>query len=206
MAYQSIWYSTEVPDKIVDIIEEELYRSHDDVMGDSTLHGNKLNFDQRNSKNAWINSDHWVSGFIWHYVNKANRDNFLYDLNSIDGQHLQYTSYKEGQFYSWHNDAGLSTCYKPQAIDNHHEAIASDFINKNVETVRKLSIVMQLSNHDDYEGGNLQIMDDGGKSYFAPRKKGTIILFDSRAQHRVLKVTKGVRKSLVGWIVGPRWR
>ena len=206
MAYQSIWYSTEVPDKIVDIIEEELYRSHDDVMGDSTLHGNKLNFDQRNSKNAWINSDHWVSGFIWHYVNKANRDNFLYDLNSIDGQHLQYTSYKEGQFYSWHNDAGLSACYKPQAIDNHHEAIASDFINKNVETVRKLSIVMQLSNHDDYEGGNLQIMDDGGKSYFAPRKKGTIILFDSRAQHRVLKVTKGVRKSLVGWIVGPRWR
>ena len=147
-----------------------------------------------------------MSGFIWHYVNKANRDNFLYDLNAIDGQHLQYTSYKEGQFYSWHNDAGLSTCYKPQAIDNHHEANASDFINKNVETIRKLSIVMQLSNHDDYEGGNLQIMDDGGKSYFAPRKKGTIILFDSRAQHRVLKVTKGVRKSLVGWIVGPRWR
>ena len=65
---------------------------------------------------------------------------------------------------------------------------------------------MQLSNHDDYEGGNLQIMGDDNKSYFAPRKKGTIILFDSRAQHRVLKVTKGVRKSLVGWIVGPRWR
>ena len=206
MAYQSIWYSTEVPDKIVDIIEEELYRSHDDVMGDSTLHGNKLNFDQRNSKNAWINSDHWVSGFIWHYVNKANRDNFLYDLSGIDGQHLQYTSYKEGQFYSWHNDAGLPTYYKPQSLDNHDEANASDFINKNIETVRKLSIVMQLSHHDDYEGGNLQLMNDGGQSYFAPRKKGTIIIFDSRAQHRVLKVTKGVRKSLVGWIVGPRWR
>jgi Rps23 Pro-64 3,4-dihydroxylase Tpa1-like proline 4-hydroxylase len=206
MAYQSIWYSTEVPDKIVDIIEEELYRSHDDVMGDSTLHGNKLNFDQRNSKNAWINSDHWVSGFIWHYVNKANRDNFLYDLSGIDGQHLQYTSYKEGQFYSWHNDAGPPTYYKPQSLDNHDEANASDFINKNIETVRKLSIVMQLSHHDDYEGGNLQLMNDGGQSYFAPRKKGTIIIFDSRAQHRVLKVTKGVRKSLVGWIVGPRWR
>lgn len=206
MAYQSIWYSTEVPDKIVDIIEEELYISHDDVMGDSILYGNKLNFDQRNSKNAWINSDHWVSGFIWHYVNKANRDNFLYDLSGIDGQHLQYTSYKDGQFYSWHNDAGLPTYYKPQAVDNHDEANASDFINKNIETVRKLSIVMQLSHHDDYEGGNLQLMNDGGQSYFAPRKKGTIIIFDSRAQHRVLKVTKGVRKSLVGWIVGPRWR
>lgn len=206
MAYQSIWYSTSIPDKIVDIIEEELYKTYDNMMDHSTLHGNKLNFDQRNSKNAWISSDHWVSGFIWHYVNKANRDNFLYDLNAIDGQSLQYTSYKEGQFYSWHNDAGLSTCYKPQAIDNHHEANASDFINKNVETVRKLSVVMQLSHHDDYEGGNLQIMNDAGKSYLAPRKKGTIILFDSRAQHRVLKVTKGVRKSLVGWIVGPRWR
>ena len=206
MAYQSIWYSTDVPDKIVDVIEEELYKTHDDLMDNSCLYDGVVDHDKRNSKNAWINSEHWVSGFIWHYVNKANRDNFLYDLNAIDGQHLQYTSYKEGQFYSWHNDAGLPTFYKPQAIDNHHEANASDFINKNVETIRKLSIVMQLSNHDDYEGGNLQIMDDGGKSYFAPRKKGTIILFDSRAQHRVLKVTKGVRKSLVGWIVGPRWR
>jgi PKHD-type hydroxylase len=50
------------------------------------------------------------------------------------------------------------------------------------------------------------LLDETGKSYFAPRQKGTIILFDSRTQHRVQKVTKGVRKSLVGWVVGPRFR
>jgi predicted 2-oxoglutarate/Fe(II)-dependent dioxygenase YbiX len=62
--------------------------------------------------------------------------------------------------------------------------------------------VVQLSDPDDYEGGNLQLLDEAGNSYIAPRKRGTVILFDSRTQHRVLKVTKGTRKSLVGWCVG----
>ena len=42
-------------------------------------------------------------------------------------------------------------------------------------------------------------------SYIVPRKRGTIVLFDSRTQHRVLKVTKGTRKSIVGWVCGKRW-
>jgi len=54
-----------------------------------------------------------------------------------------------------------------------------------------------LSDPDTYEGGNLQLLDQSGKSYVAPRQRGTIILFDSRAQHRVQKVTKGVRKVLL---------
>lgn len=78
-------------------------------------------------------------------------------------------------------------------------------MNENIELVRKLSFSLQLSGPDDYEGGNVQFIDEAGKSYFAPRKRGTIVLFDSRTQHRVLKVTKGVRKSIVGWVVGKRW-
>jgi len=65
---------------------------------------------------------------------------------------------------------------------------------------------MQLSDPEDYEGGNLQLMDENGKTYFAPRTRGTIIIFDSRTQHRVLKVTSGVRRSIVAWVVGPRWK
>ena len=45
-----------------------------------------------------------------------------------------------------------------------------------------------------------------GSKYVAPRKRGTIVLFDSRTQHCVNKVKKGVRKSIVGWTVGPRWK
>ena len=95
---------------------------------------------------------------------------------------------------------------KPVSVGNRQEGLAQDYINENTELVRKLSFAMQLSDPDDYEGGNVQLLDEAGSTYIAPRKKGSIMLFDSRTQHRVLKVTKGVRKSLVGWVLGPRWK
>ena len=70
----------------------------------------------------------------------------------------------------------------------------------------KISFAMQLSDPDDYEGGNVQLLAEDGSSYLVPRHRGTICLFDSRTQHRVLKVRKGTRKSIVGWVVGPRWK
>lgn len=206
MAYQSIWFYTDLPEEIVDIIEKDLTNSFDIEMRDSRLQGDALNKEKRNSKNAWIPTTHWVAGFLWHYVQRANRENFLYDLRNIDGESLQYTRYGEGEFYGWHNDSGLSTHYKPQSVGNRQAGLAQDFLSENVELVRKLSFTLQLSHPDDYEGGNVQFIDEQGKSYFAPRQRGTIVLFDSRTQHRVLKVTKGVRKSIVGWVVGPRWK
>tara|TARA_E500000331_G_scaffold353739_1_gene405166 strand:+ start:106 stop:726 length:621 start_codon:yes stop_codon:yes gene_type:complete len=206
MAFQSIWYFTDLPEKVVDLIEEDLAETFDSQMQDSKLHGDSLNKNKRDSQNTWIPSCHWTAGFIWHYIQRANRENFLYDLKCIDGESMQYTRYEEGQFYGWHSDQGLSTAYKPQANGNHGESLVNDFIAENTEYVRKLSFAMQLSDPDDYEGGNIQLMDEGGNAYIAPRKKGTIMLFDSRTQHRVLKVTKGTRKSLVGWTVGPRWK
>ena len=143
---------------------------------------------------------------MWHYIERANRENFLYDLRCVDGESMQYTRYGEGQFYSWHNDAGLQTQYKPVSIGNRTDGLGQDFLNENTEMVRKLSFVLQLSDPDDYEGGNLQLLDEAGKSYIAPRQRGTMILFDSRTMHRVLKVKSGVRKSIVGWTVGPRWK
>ena len=206
MAYQSVWFYSDIPEEVVDIIERDLTEKYQDEMGDSKLHGDALNKNKRNSLNAWVPSTEWVGGFVWHYITRANRENFLYDLTCIDGESMQFTQYGEGQFYGWHNDAGLSSQYKPVSIGNYSEGRADDFLNESLELVRKLSFVVQLSNHDDYEGGNLQLLDEAGRSYFAPRKRGTVILFDSRTQHRVLKVTKGVRKSLVGWTVGPRWK
>jgi len=206
MAYQSVWYFTNLPNDIVDIIERDLTENFDERMRASTLYGNNLNYEKRNSQNAWVPTTHWVAGFIWHYVQRANRENFLYDISHIDGESMQFTKYCEGQFYRWHNDTSLSTWYKPISEKNRTEELAQDFINENIELVRKLSFVLQLSDPDDYEGGNLQLIDDDGQNYIAPRQKGTIILFDSRTSHRVLKVTKGVRKSLVGWTVGPRWK
>ena len=206
MAYQSIWYYTNLPEDIVEILEKDVTQNYENNMADSRLHGDALNKELRNSQNAWIPTTHWVGGFIWHYIERANRENFLYDLRCIDGESMQFTRYAAGQYYGWHNDAGLSTQYKPMAVGNRAEGLKDDFVNENTELVRKLSFALQLSDPDDYEGGNVQLMDEGGKSYVAPRQRGTIMLFDSRTPHRVQKVTKGVRKSIVGWTVGPRWK
>jgi predicted 2-oxoglutarate/Fe(II)-dependent dioxygenase YbiX len=132
-------------------------------MGDSRLHGDALNKEKRNSQNTWIPTTHWVAGFLWHYVQRANRENFLYDLRNIDGESLQYTRYEAGQFYGWHNDAGLATQYKPQSVGNRADGLAQDFVNENIELVRKLSFSLQLSDPDDYEGGNVQLLDEAGK-------------------------------------------
>lgn len=206
MAYQSIWYYTDLPEDVVDIIERDLTEKFEEQMADSKLHGDALNKEKRNSKNAWIPTHHWVGGFVWHYIQRANRENFLYDLYCIDGESMQFTKYGVGEFYRWHSDSDISLCYKPSAIGNNQNNLINDYVNKETEMVRKLSFVLQLSDPDDYEGGNLQLLDEHGQSYIAPRKRGTMILFDSRTQHRVLKVTKGTRKSLVGWTVGPRWK
>ena len=206
MAYQSTWYYTDLPAKVVDLIEEDPTEKFDPGMADSRLHGDALNKEKRNSMNAWVPTSHWVGGFIWHYIMRANRENFLYDLHCIDGESMQYTRYSEGQFYGWHNDAGLATQYKPVSVGNHGEGRAQDFLNEKLELIRKLSFAMQLSDPDDYEGGNVQLLTEDGKSYIAPRQRGCIMLFDSRTMHRGLRVTKGVRKSLVGWTVGPRWK
>ena len=206
MAFQSIWYYSNLPEEVVNIVEKDLLENFQEDMADSRLYGDMLNKEKRNSKNAWVPSHHWIGGFIWQYVKRANRENFLYDLRCIDGESMQYTQYSEGEFYNWHNDAGLAQQYKPVAVGNRQDGLAEDYLKEKVEMVRKLSFVLQLSNPDDYEGGNLQLLDESGRSYIAPRKRGTVILFDSRTQHRVLKVKKGTRKSLVGWVVGPRWR
>ena len=211
MAFQSIWYYTNLPEKIVDIIEEDLELHFDHLLQPSKVGGGEdglINEEKRNAKNAWIPTTHWISGFLWHYVQRANRENFLYDLTNIDGESLQYTVYGEGEYYGWHNDAGIASHYKPVSQGNrgHGEALFHDFVNVNCELVRKLSFSIQLSDPDSYEGGQFQLLDESGQSYIAPRQRGAIILFDSRAQHRVRKVTKGVRKSIVGWTVGPRWK
>ena len=211
MAYQSIWYFTDLPKDVVEILDKDLYDNFDNQMQDSKLHGDALDKVKRNSKNTWIPTTHWISGFLWHYVQKANRENFLYDLTHIDGENMQYTRYGEGQYYGWHNDSSLPSHYKPSTIINGENSIDNQdlhkqFLNKSCEHVRKLSFTLQLSHPDEYEGGNIEFKGLDGDKYIAPRKRGSIILFDSRINHRVCEIIKGERKSIVGWVLGPRWK
>lgn len=206
MAQESLWYYSELSEELVDIIERDATENFGDQMLDSRLQGDGIDVGKRKSQNAWIPTSHWIGGFLWHYIQKANRENFLYDIRNIDGENIQFTRYGEGQFYTWHTDSGFSTQYKPVSLNNSHTGVEEDYVKERSELIRKLSVVVQLSHPDDYEGGNLQLLGETAKSYIAPRKRGSIIIFDSRVQHRVLKVRKGIRKSLVCWVCGPRWR
>ncbi len=69
-------------------------------------------------------------------------------------------------------------------------------------TSRKLSVSIQLTPSEAYDGGELAI-DIEGKWWNAPRDQGTAILFPSFVRHRVAPVTRGHRHAAVAWVHGP---
>ena len=113
------------------------------------------------------------------FVKDANKNMWNFRLNSFteDLQYSEYSSETNGH-YDWHLDIG-----------------------ENQSSTRKLSISIQLSDPEDYEGGELQFLT-GRNIRIAPKSKGTMILFPSYMLHRITPVTKGVRKSLVYWVHG----
>ena len=116
-----------------------------------------------------------------HYFKTANRSAFGFDIDYLP--HSQYGEYTEGSFYNWHHDIDWKA---DSAYD------------------RKLSIVIQLSDESDYEGGNFEFKEMGTPEGF--RAQGSVLVFPSYLVHRVSEITKGTRRSLVNWIEGPRWR
>lgn len=198
MAYECLWYKTEIPEDIVNILVKDLEKIEKNFSGASTKSG--IDLERRDSSVTWISENHWIGGFLWHYINLANRDNFGYELTGWDQGSLQYTKYEEGQYYNWHKDDGMANMFKPSGN------LEEDFIKKNSSLIRKLSITLQLSTHEDYKGGEVQFLEDNRKTFFAPKNKGTVIVFDSRLPHRCKKIISGERRSIVGWVVGPKWR
>jgi PKHD-type hydroxylase len=92
-----------------------------------------------------------------------------YDLN-FDNQPVQFTEYGKDQHYDWHQDIGPDEMSK-----------------------RKISITVQLSDSDEYEGGDLEI-----GPYTLGRKLGTGVIFPAEFYHLVTPLTKGIRFSLIG--------
>ncbi len=211
MAHHIMWYSTNLPSELVDGIVGNLEDVNDDHMEESVLgvDGN-INYKIRKSANVWLPVSTWVGQLIFSYIERANKENFLYDIDHIEYDSMQYTKYGVGEYYNWHTDGDLSIYQAPVNMNLYNIDMIPQselYINLKAEKIRKLSFSLQLSDPDDYEGGNLQMQYGcGNPLFYAPRIKGSLTIFDSRVQHRVKKVTKGVRRSLVGWVSGPRWR
>ena len=205
MANSVCWQFTELPIEVIDIIENDL-KKFDKSIEPSLLKGQNSNSFIRNSQNTWIDTSHWMCGWLWYYVNQINNANFLYDITDIDNGTLQYTHYKEGEFYGWHSDTALDTYHKPQVQFASGVGRGQEELIQTGEYVRKLSFTLQLSDPTDYRGGEVEFLDSEGQRFLAPKQRGTMIVFDSRTRHRVRKVKEGLRKSIVGWVVGPRWK
>lgn len=136
----------------------------------------------RSSTVRWIN-ELWVRNLLWEYVKQANMNAFGVDVeNYADMQFTEYHATQSGH-YDWHHDI-LWT----------HSANSD----------RKLSITVQLSDSQEYAGGDFEF--DEVETPTGAKTKGTILVFPSYLRHRVTPVTWGVRKSLVAWFSGPRWR
>ena len=115
-------------------------------------------------------------------VNKTNNNHFGFEGIQITEQ-AQYTEYPAGGFYDWHID--------------------SDIVGMNEPPVRKISMTCLLSHESEFEGGGLELMSDGK---IARPKQGQAIFFASYIRHRVIPITKGIRKSLVMWFGGPSFK
>lgn len=133
---------------------------------------------------AWLSNNpktNWVFDRIADLAIKANSEMWNFDIWDFQDD-LQYTTYYgNGGHYDWHADLGVG-------ISN-----------------RKLSVVLQLSNPDEYEGGDLQ-MNTGGSIINVPREKGLICFFPSFVLHRVTPLSSGLRRSLVTWLCGANLR
>jgi len=123
----------------------------------------------------------WIYDRLSNACIQANTGRYKFDITGFQTE-LQLASYGIKHFFDWHMDFG-----------------SGDLSN------RKLSITVQLSDPDEYEGGELQFMINQ-TVFTATKEKGTAIIFPSFALHRVTPITKGCRKSIVGWISGPPYR
>lgn len=142
---------------------------------------------KRITRVAWMDRNpdtEWLHVRLEGIVARLNSQFYKYELYDRLRERLQYTVYEgaEGGHYDWHVD---------------HGADAPD--------PRKLSISIQLSAPDSYQGCDLELsFGDGVKA--APRKRGTAVAFASYVLHRVTPIVSGTRKSLVAWVSGPEFR
>ena len=101
--------------------------------------------------------------------------------------------------FNYHSEIN-QTEYLKYDVDGHYETHVDTYIAPKVTECRKLTILAFLN--DDFEGGKLYLQNGSGKTY-PPQDKGTVLVFPSFINHGVEPVTKGIRRSIVTWLVGP---
>lgn len=138
----------------------------------------------RRSQVSWVNKNPdtaWIFERLGEVASLLNAQYFGFDLTGF-GEPLQLTNYDQSEhgMYGWHQDY-------------------------NAKISRKLSLVVQLTDPSEYEGGNLQIQTSGNP-VTVRKQLGLIAVFPAYTLHQVTPVTQGTRQSLVAWVSGPRFK
>lgn len=146
----------------------------------------------RTSTVRWLSREdvslQWLYLRMERLMLEANEVAFGLDISGVCGgfHEFQFTEYhgsSEGH-YDWHEDNNWK---------------------RNTPFDRKLSMVIQLSKREDYEGGVLELHNDPLPDNLF-REQGDVIIFPSWNRHRVTPVTSGTRYSGVTWFLGPKLR
>jgi predicted 2-oxoglutarate/Fe(II)-dependent dioxygenase YbiX len=134
----------------------------------------------RNVSHSWLPFDkfEWLYSLLEEEIKNINWLNFKYVLNSMEK--IDYLEYHAGE------EAGK--------YDAH--------IDGNINSNRKLSFSVLLSDPSEYDGGDLLIYEAKTPIVVAKRQ-GMITFFPSNVLHEVTPVTRGVRRSIVSWVHGP---
>lgn len=129
------------------------------------------------------NDYQWIYDNLFQLAKIANDELWKFDLIGF-WEDCQYTTYNaeekggHGDHYDYHLD-----------------------IDGSYGVQRKISIIVQLSDENEYEGGELELRTSSNP-FIADRGIGSVLLFPSFILHKVHPVTKGRRNSLVLWVSG----
>jgi PKHD-type hydroxylase len=175
-------FTTEQLDSIVSICDG--YTKQDASIGTT----GEVKSEVRKTEVSWIDYNA-ETGFIYdnlgNIARRLNGQFFNFDIWGFQ-EHLQYTVYgDEESHYTWHMDRGMS--------------------RNSGSGPRKLSLVLQLSDPSEYEGGDLQLFTQA-EPITIEKKRGLVVAFPSFIMHRVTPVTSGIRKTMVVWLTGPSFR
>jgi len=143
----------------------------------------------RRSKIRWLseNDPQFKNIFnkFWELQIRMNRDFFGFHVQNLPS--LQFTE------YDWEDQGEYKS----------HQDI---FWCSRKPTHRKISMIVQLSDPKEYEGGRLVLEKTAHPLPEDAVEQGTVIAFPSFIYHRLEPVTKGRRYSLVGWFEGPKFQ
>jgi PKHD-type hydroxylase len=178
-----VWWEKAFTESELTFLQDKAKNCSQNAQVGSSSQG-KVNESIRRSKTDWISNSqetNWLFSRLGNIASKLNSDYFGFDLVGF-GEALQLTHYDqiENGMYGWHQDY-------------------------NAQVSRKLSLVLQLSDPSEYEGGNLQIMT-GMQPINVKKERGLLVAFPSYVVHQVTPVTQGTRQSLVAWISGPQFK